>query len=1060
MVKKLLEMKFSIKLTVISLFMFLSLLIITVALSLQYYFSQSLAKESSNALFQLSSQSISDKINALDIESSDLALLLSQYEELSHDDNDQTIRPVIKIMAQAMLQKPYLYAIYIGYENGNFYELVNLDSSKNLRDTLKATQSDRWLIVHIFNTNESKRERKFYYFNSEFNPTHQHSEKSQYFANVRPWYRQAMQSNSTIKTRPYVFHNTQTPGTTYAKRIATSKNVIAVDISMETLSNYLQTHRSLNETSLKESNTIIFDKSGKIYAHSYTQNTSDLKIPITKLPLTPEEQQYIDELGTLRVANEKNWPPFDFSYSGEPQGYSIDLFNLIAKKLGLKTEYSNGYNWNELVDLFQRNKLDILHSVFHTPQRDTWGIFTAPYYELFPVLVTKSSTKNDVSLKQLNTTEKTVAIPAGWAFVNFVKQEYPNIKVLEVDDTLSALQAVLNKKADAAFDNNEIVQYIVDRYSLTDLNLKTDIAKLPSSLDQRLRFLVHSDKPELRNLLDKAISSLTQTELDALSNKWLHGDAVTKLRRSIESGVVPSPAFTDLAHSGKKETNITIGDINYTIYVHHAVSNMGPDSYVGIIVPTESMQAPYMRQVRWSLIITLGLLVLLTPTLFFLARMIVTPVNQLAGENKKIMERKFKEVQAIPSRIKEVDELSHSILSMAGSIEEYQNKQQELVDVFIQLIAQEIDDKSPYTGAHCERVPEIAMMLAKEASDSSLPAFKHFKFETDEQWREFKIAAWLHDCGKVTTPEHVIDKGSKLETIYNRIHEIRTRFEVLWRDAEIDFWKSIASGLPEEPAKQLLSERHAKIIDDYAFIAECNIGSDFVDESKVTRIKAIAQQTWTRHLDNRLGLSPQETKHLKAFPILPLPIEEHVLIDSPEHIIPWIRSPKKGLSKEFCITVPDMQANLGEVYNLSIGKGTLTDEDRYRINEHIISTIQILEALPLPEELSRVPEIAGGHHEKLDGTGYPKCLTADELSIEARILAIADIFEALTASDRPYKQAKTLSEAIDILEIMVKENHLDKDLFQLLLSSNIHEKYAKQFLDSSQLDTVNLTKYL
>ncbi len=1060
MVSKLLHMKFSIKLTVISLFMFLSLLIITVALSLQYYFSQSLAKESSDALFRLSAQSISDKINSLDVESSDLALLLSQYEELAHNDNDQTLRPITKIMAQAMLQKPYLYAVYVGYENGNFYELVNLDSSKNLRDTLKATPSDRWLVIHIFNSSESNRERKFFYFDSEFKNTHQRSEKSQYFANVRPWYREAMKSDSTIKTRPYIFHNTQKPGTTYAKRIATSNNVIAVDISMETLSSYLQQHRSLNETSLKDSNTIIFDQSGKIYAHSYAQDKSDLNIPATKLPLTTQEQQYIADLGALRISNEKNWPPFDFSYSGEPQGYSIDLFNLIAAKLGLKMEYSNGYNWNELVDLFQHNKLDILHSVFHTPQRDSWGLFTAPYYELFPVLVNESHIKDNVSLEQLNTAGKTVAIPAGWAFVNFVKKEYPNINVLEVDDTLSALQAVLNKDADAAFDNNEIVQYIVDRYSLTGLNLKTDIAKLPSSLDQRLRFLVHSDKPELQNLLDKAINSLTQTELDALSNKWFHGNAVTKLRRSIESGVVPSTAFTDLARSGKKETNITIGKTNYTIYVYHAITNIGPESYVGIIVPTESMQSPYMNQVRLSLEITLGLLVLLTPTLFFLAKMIVTPVNQLAVENKKIMERKFKEVKAIPSRIKEVDDLSNSILSMASSIEEYQNKQQELVDVFIQLIAQEIDDKSPYTGAHCERVPEIAMMLAQSASESSLPAFEHFKFETTDQWREFKIAAWLHDCGKVTTPEHVIDKGSKLETIYNRIHEIRTRFEVLWRDAEIEFWKSIASGLPKEPAKQLLSERHAKIVDDFAFVAECNIGTDFVDETKVTRIKDIARQTWTRHLDNRLGLSPQESKHIESIPQSSLPIQENLLMNAPAHIIPWIRSPKKSLSKEFCVNVPDVQANLGEVYNLSIGKGTLTDEDRYRINEHIISTIQILEALPLPEELSRVPEIAGGHHEKLDGTGYPKCLSAEDLSIEARILAIADVFEALTASDRPYKQAKTLSEAIDILATMTKENHLDENLFKLLLSSNIHEKYAKRFLANSQIDQVDLAKYL
>ncbi|MEI8634274.1 HD domain-containing protein [Vibrio sp. PP-XX7] len=116
---------------------------------------------------------------------------------------------------------------------------------------------------------------------------------------------------------------------------------------------------------------------------------------------------------------------------------------------------------------------------------------------------------------------------------------------------------------------------------------------------------------------------------------------------------------------------------------------------------------------------------------------------------------------------------------MVDSIAAYQLNQQELVDSFIELIAQAIDAKSPYTGGHCARVPELAMMLAQSAEQSEEPAFQHFKFKTEEQWREFRVAAWLHDCGKVTTPEYIIDKGSKLETIYNRIHEIRMRFEVL-----------------------------------------------------------------------------------------------------------------------------------------------------------------------------------------------------------------------------------------------------------------------------------------
>ncbi|MDW6003350.1 HD domain-containing phosphohydrolase [Vibrio mangrovi] len=1049
--------RFSIKMTVMSLFIVLSSLIIAVALSLQYYFSRHLAQESSHILFSSTAQRISEKINSLDVESGDLALLLSQYPGISDKDTGGTQRPITNVMAQAMRQKPYLYAIYIGYQNGNFYELINLDSSENLRETLQATASDRWLIVHIYDT-PSGRQREFKYLNDQFRLTHQRSEPSRYYANVRPWYRDAMKNNTLIKTEPYIFHNTQAPGTTYAKRIPDSNNVIAVDISLATLSAYLHQNRLL-----EKSNTLLFDRSGKIYAHSFAMNRHDDLSSVTRLPLTTQEQQYLDGLGTIRVSNEENWPPFDFSYSGQPQGYSIDLLNLLARKLGLTIEYSNGYTWTELVDLFQQQKLDMLHSVFYTAQREKWGLFSQPYLKLAPVLVTREDHQPVTDLEQLNH-GKTVAIPAGWAFVDLVRNNYADIKVLEVKDTLAGLKAVSDHQADAAFDNYRVVQYFIDRYSLKGLTLHTELNQTAYQLDQQLRFLVHHEQPELQALLNKAILSLTPAERDRIEAKWLGGSAEAKMQRAISSGVVPSPAFVTLAvkskHRDASAHDVLIGDEPYTLFVHRIESQLSTDSYVGIMVPTAVIQAPYMEKVNYSLLITLGLIVMLTPVLFSFANMIVSPVNQLAEENQKIRQRKFKAVKHVPSHIREINDLSRSISSMAVSIEEYQRHQEALIDSFIQLIAQAIDDKSPYTGGHCARVPELAMMLAESAANSKLPAFQNFNITGEEQWREFRVAAWLHDCGKVTTPEYIIDKGSKLETIYNRIHEIRMRFEVLWRDAEIAFWQGLASGESRPTLEAILSERHRQLSDDFAFIAHCNIGSDFMDDEKVARIGQIAQQTWTRHLDKRLGLSPQEAKHVASIADQSVPAQEALLADLAEHIIPWTRSPQDKVADDMQMEIPEHQSNLGEIYNLSIRKGTLTEEDRYRINEHIIATIQMLNALPLPEELARIPEIAGGHHEKLDGTGYPKRLSAKELSIEARILAIADVFEALTASDRPYKEAKTLAQAIDIMAKMTQEQHLDSDLFQLLLSSNIYQQYASRFLDKAQCDEVNIEKYL
>lgn len=329
--------------------------------------------------------------------------------------------------------------------------------------------------------------------------------------------------------------------------------------------------------------------------------------------------------------------------------------------------------------------------------------------------------------------------------------------------------------------------------------------------------------------------------------------------------------------------------------------------------------------------------------------------------------------------------------------------QKALVDALIQIIAGAIDTKSPYTGGHCERVPELALMLAEAATAEQSGPLADFAFRTEEEWREFRIGAWLHDCGKVTTPEYVVDKATKLETIYNRIHEVRTRFEVLLRDAEIERLRDIHErGVPRPEADARYEARHAQLQDDFAFVAECNLGGEFMAPERIERLQRIAANTWWRHFDDRLGLSHEEAERYGSEPAAALPAQEALLADKPHHIIP--RGPKMSLDPRygFQVKVPEHLYHHGELHNLSIGRGTLTEEERYKINEHIIQTIVMLERLPFPKSLRRVPEYAGTHHETLTGSGYPRRLTAEQLSVPARIMAIADIFEALTAADRPY----------------------------------------------------------
>lgn len=389
--------------------------------------------------------------------------------------------------------------------------------------------------------------------------------------------------------------------------------------------------------------------------------------------------------------------------------------------------------------------------------------------------------------------------------------------------------------------------------------------------------------------------------------------------------------------------------------------------------------------------------------------------------------------------------------------------QEKLFDGFIKLMADAIDAKSAYTGGHCQRVPELGMMLTQAACESQADYFKDFDLN-EEEWREFKVAGWLHDCGKVTTPEYVVDKATKLETINNRIHEIRNRFEILIRDAEVAYWKGVAEGGDETALAATRDARIAQLKDDFAFVAESNVGGEFMSDERVGRIHRIAEQTWVRHLDDRLGLSHLEALHMEDFEKCQLPFVEKLLADKPEHVIPRVGREINPFGdnpdNRIKMDIPEHMYNRGEVYNLTIRKGTLTPEERFKINDHIVQTLIMLESLPFPKHLQRVPEYACGHHETMIGTGYPRKLTRDEMSIPARVLAIADIFEALTAADRPYKKAKTLTESLKIMSFMRNDQHIDPDLFDLFLTSGIWKEYADMFLLPDQIDEVDIQDYL
>ncbi|MBQ0754620.1 MAG: GAF domain-containing protein [Gammaproteobacteria bacterium] len=391
----------------------------------------------------------------------------------------------------------------------------------------------------------------------------------------------------------------------------------------------------------------------------------------------------------------------------------------------------------------------------------------------------------------------------------------------------------------------------------------------------------------------------------------------------------------------------------------------------------------------------------------FLTIPLMNHLNEVIGVLQLVNARHPKTREIIPFS-EYVEPLARALASYAAIalnnlilVQELKN----LLDAFIKVIAQAIDAKSPHTSGHCQRVPLLTEMIARAACVDET-TFVDFNFDEDG-WYELHVAAWLHDCGKLSTPDSVLDKSTKLHTLTDRIDSVETRFAVMRMQKENDMLRAIIAAPDQRDVLQKqLDHDLVEMADDLAFIQTANKGGEFMAEESKDRVRKLAQYSW---LDS-------EGK-------------ERPLLDE------------------------------DEVYNLCIERGTLTHEERQVINNHMQVTIDMLESLPFPRKLRRVPEYAGGHHEKMDGSGFPRGLTRQQMSLPARMMAIADIFEALTAKDRPYKDPMKISQALSILKKMREGDHIDPDLYELFLRQRVWEKYAKQVLDDEQLDVTDPSPY-
>ncbi|WP_372185308.1 HD domain-containing phosphohydrolase [Vibrio sp. 10N.222.55.F12] len=1033
-----LKSTYSIKFIVSSMFMLVTALTAIFAMVMMHYFGQKMSQEHVISRLSVATADVSEYIHQVESNAISSTKMLKSF--LSMSDHDFSEKEILQLFAQILSENPFIQSLYVGSENEDFFQIINLKNSVTIRNKMSADSNDRWAIAKAKGTG-TDRQMLVSYVDSDFKVNRTVVSKTSFYPTRRPWFVEAVETQVN-KTEPYLFKNMKVTGQSYS--IRSGEDVIGIDVKLSTLNEKIAaTALGMSLESGVES--FIFNHKGEVVASNiYLER--DIEIPESApLTLTEPQRALVMNTPALLVSNQNDWGPYDFSQAGEPQGFAIDLIEILSQKTGLKFDFINGFESNSLSERYLRGTIDVLHSV--SGEVPLYGERSAPMYSTKLAIAGKKQRSMPVSLE--NVTAK-VGVVFGFGMKEWLQANYSGLNIVEFKSLSDAKDAL---------EKGE-VPYLVDSFlTLDELNsLDNTSAITVRKLDAppaSYHMYINQKYAGLLDVLNLAIESITPVQRDALEQKWLESN-------HWRGTFLPYPEVLQLVKDTSNYNTIVRQSIegkNYFAYITPISSSVGSDDYFSVIIPEKIITSAVNKRLFNSLFISTLLMLGLFPLAWRLGKPMTRSIYALKARTKKIRARNFDQVWPMTTRVKEIDELSEAMMEMMAEIQLHEKQQEEFIEAFIRLIAQAIDDKSPYTAGHCNRVPEIGMMLASAAEKCQSGKFKDFAFQNDAERREFRIAAWLHDCGKITTPEHIVDKGTKLEANYNRINEIRTRFEVLRRDAEIDYLNVLLhSEVSKDKANAEFKEKVRQLNDDFEFFAKANIGGEFMSEDKVARIKQIAEKTWLRYFDDRLGLSPFEEMN-KPEQDSSLPVMEKLLEDKPEHIIRRVRpvefEPEHGIQMQ----VPEHQYNMGEVYNLTISRGTLTPEDRFKINEHMISGIRMLEALPFPPELSNVPRYASTHHETLKGNGYPRKLNAEDLSIPERILVIADIFEALTAGDRPYKKAKPVSIAIDIMYQMAVDEHLDMDLFLLFLESGVYLDYAKKFMPEAHVDEVDIQKY-
>ncbi len=945
------------------------------------------------------------------------ALMPGMTQKLTEDGLNH---PSLNLISNVLKYYPQIFSTYIGFTDGTFLQVIYPNDNEHILSQYNSPPGTH-LIVRAISQDDQGRRRQHWRFLDAENQILAKRDDAEvaYDPRIRPWYVNVIGTDQIRFTKPYIFYSSGFPGITCSRCLPGNKGVFGVDITLDQFETSLQQQKISTNSDL-----FLFDRKGQLIAHS----RKFLAVRVREEADDPHARK----LRFIKV-NEVNDPvlPALFAKSHQlemgvtpKEALMVEGREYLFQISEISPDLGFGMMIGSVAPL-----TDFTGYIQRMQQKTT--LFSILLLALIFPLVFAAGKRFSRSLIRLG--DEAVKVRR----FDFSSSE-------PFDSTIKEIHVLIQ-----AFDLMR--QTIQKRTSA----LIATQQKLQTLVDSGMALSAQQDVDQLMEIIFTSAGALSRTDGGMLYLRDKQNRLNLEIMQTASQEIVGPNGIND----PDLVKTIPLIDPLTGLENHHRLESHVALTGKTVIISNERQAKPFD----------------LSMACLFNQKTDSTCHVILSVPLKPREEETIGVLQLVNARNSDSGDITPFGQEVIGFVEALaaqaaialQNKrllddQRNLFNALIQLIAGAIDAKSPYTGGHCARVPEIAVMLARAASDATSGPFADFKFTNNDQWHEFKVAAWLHDCGKVTTPEFVVDKATKLETIYNRIHEVRTRFEVLWRDAEIAYYRTLLEGDADEKSLQMeLEQTRSRLQKDFALVARCNHGSEAMPEEWLSDLHRIANQTWMRHFNDRLGLSHEELSRKAQDPPPHLPVQEFLLADKPEHIIPRNDiDPFNGNPYGFKVEIPTHLYHLGEVYSLSVIKGTLTKEERFKINEHIIQTLLMLKKLPFPKYLSQVPDVAASHHETMDGTGYPRGLTGNDMSIPARIMVIADIFEALTAKDRPYKSPKPLSESLAIMRDMRDDGHIDGQLFDLFLTAGVYRQYAEAFLSPEQIDTVDISKFL